>query len=182
MPVYDCLLGKLLSVKEVSVWVRSVSLRLFVGKVAVSKRGLCGSGVSVYYCLWGKLLSVKEVSVWVSGVSLLLFMGKVAVSKRGFCVGQECPSFSASSSVVPLETHSCCSRPTRAICGPISDNLPLHIMSDDKDGGCHQVGRCFASGSGFQRHSPVHAVDAENPKDHDHDDHRRRPHHHQLPR
>ena len=61
MSVYDCLWEKLLSVKEVSVWVRSASLRL-----------------------WGKLLSVKEVFVWVRSVSLRLFVGEVAVSERGF--------------------------------------------------------------------------------------------------
>ena len=72
------------------MWVRSVSLRMFMGKFAVSKRGFCVGQECTR--LWGKLLSVKEVSEWVRSVSLRLFVGKIAVSKRGFCVGQECQS------------------------------------------------------------------------------------------
>ena len=56
--------------EEVSVTVRSRPfLRLFVGKVAVSKRGFC-----------------------VGQECQSTFVGKVAVSKRGFWVGQECQS------------------------------------------------------------------------------------------
>ena len=56
--------------EEVSLTVRSRTfLRLFVGKVAVSKRGFC-----------------------VGQECQSTFVGKVAISKRGFCVGQECQS------------------------------------------------------------------------------------------